>query len=128
MSGKNDDFKSFQIGSMPGFGPGAGLGSAARPAAPAAAPAAAPQGAQAPTNPEDRIFPVLEELIESGELESVGQSMAKTCEQLDELISKRTGRIQQEASKARKAYEHVFDLIDHLIQLKEEMLAPKEEG
>lgn len=124
MSGKKEDFKSFQIGSMPGFGPSAGLSSTTK----TAAPAAASQQAQAPTNPEDRIFPVLEELIETGELEAVGQSMAATCEQLDELINKRTGRIQQEARKARQAYERVFDLIDHLIQLKEEMLAPKEEG
>lgn len=120
MSDKKEDFKSFQIGAMPGRSPVV----PPRPAASAAASSATPTAG--PTNPEDRIFPVLEELIESGELESIGQSMAATCEQLDELINKRTGRIQQEARKARQAYERVFDLIDHLIQIKEQMLAPKE--
>jgi hypothetical protein len=122
MSDKKEDFKSFQIGSIPGRGPTV----PSRPSAPAAGPSAASTATAGPTNPEDRIFPVLEELIESGELEAVGQSMAATCEQLDELINKRTGRVQQEARKARQAYERVFDLIDHLIQIKEEMLAPKE--
>jgi hypothetical protein len=124
MTGKKEDFKSFQIGSMPGFGPGASKPAAPSPTAPATA---ASPAQYAPTSPEDRLFPVLEEMIETGELEEMGTSMKKTCDALDELISKRTGRIKQEAQKARQAYEHVFDLIDHLLQIRSEMLSPKEQ-
>ncbi len=120
MSGKKEEFKSFQIGNL---NPSAPLGapplapSKPAPAAPATSPAAEM------TEPAERVYPNIEELLESPErLEEVGAQMGATCEKLDEIIAKRSGTAKIKAQKARKAYDHAFDLIDHLMQIKEEMI------
>lgn len=118
MTDKKEDFKSFQIGS---------LGGPQRPASPAATPASsASAAAPASTEPAERIFPTLEGLIESEAIEEIGGQMRQTVEKLDEIIAQRTGRAKQEAQKAKIAYDRVFDLIDHLLQVKATMLNSKE--
>ena len=128
MSSNNgDDFKSFQIGNMGRPGMGVGM---PRPSTPAAtpAPAAAPAaqtGAGGPKAPEERIFPVLEELLEA-DIEAVQEMvdrMNATCASLDELIEKRTGRAKDLAQKARIGYDRTFDLIEHLMEVKSSMLS-----
>lgn len=118
---KGEDFSSFQIGGMPGFGPGA------RATSPAPAPApssASPTEGFDLTAPEEKRFPVLEDLIES-DVETItafAEKMGETCQQLDELIAKRSGRIKNEAQQARDAFEEVFGLIDYLLGVKAELM------
>lgn len=125
---KDEGLKSFQIGNLNPSFPG---GMPPKPSTPAVSPSGKPAGAhttQAPTDPADRVFPNLEQLIETEEIEEIGKQMGETCKQLDELINTRSGRAKTEAQKARLAYEHTFDLIDHLMQLKQQMLNPPSEG
>jgi hypothetical protein len=128
MSGGNkEDFSNFKIGSMPGFGPG---GSTPRPAAPAAPVASSASSTrQLPDPPEESYFPNLEALIEQDNeaLQAFAASMGETCEALDELIAKRSGRIKQEAQNARQAYEHTFSLIDYLLEVKAILLSTDDE-
>ena len=128
MSGakKGEDFSNFKIGGMPGFGPGAGMAST-----PAKAPTPKINVAEtpaAPVPPEEQRFPHLEQLLECDNetILEMANTMGEVCQQLDELIAKRSGRIKQEAQKARQAYEHTFNLIDYLIEIKESLLNPPE--
>jgi len=127
---KKEDFSSFQIGSMPGFGPGAGTAAPA-PSAPADS-SSAPTGTVADglEAPSERRFPTLEVLLEcdNDDIVQFAEAMGATCQELDELIAKRSGRIKQEAQKARDAYEQVFSLIDELLEVKSYLMSPVEES
>ena len=119
MTDKKEALKSFQIGALPG---GSQRSTAA--AAPVSPSSAA---ASASSEPGERIFPTLEGLIESDDLETIGGQMGQTVAKLDEIIEQRTGRAKQEAQKAKIAYDRVFDLIDHLRQVKATMLNSKKD-
>jgi len=125
---KDEDFKSFQIGQLSGFGPGA-RGGARKPAASSPAPAQAASSSGAsnftppPPHPTAGLFPTIEALLESDEAyEALAAGIGETCQGLDELIAKRSGRVKQEAQLARQAFEHLFDLIDHLNEVKAQLL------
>lgn len=131
MSGakKGEDFSNFKIGAMPGFGPGGGLRPSAAPTQPVAAPIATPSPTTAQEEtPSETRFPNLEALLEceNSEIQAFAESMGAICEQLDELIAKRSGRIKQEAQNARAAYEQTFSLIDYLLEVKAQILNPEE--
>lgn len=120
---------SFTVGGMggglPGMGPRPPMGGSAPVGAGAPSPTAqASAQAQAEDAPSG-IFPYLEALIErsNDELSAFGSQMGEVCQQLDDLIAKRTGRVQQEAQNARQAYERTFDMINHLLQVKAGLLA-----
>lgn len=117
MSGKKEDFGSFQIGSMPGLSP-----SKPTPVTSAAV-QASPQSPEEVVDPEDRVFPFIEELLEKEDIDELAAQFEKTTEQLDEMIAKRSGRIKIEFEKARKAYQHTIDLVAHLLQVKADLLA-----
>lgn len=71
------------------------------------------------------IFPHLESLIERSDddLRQFGEDMGAVCQQLDELINKRSGRVKEEAQRARQAYERTFDMINHLMEVKTKLIS-----
>ena len=124
MSNKKDeDLKSFQIGNLTPPSPAGAppLGAPPKPTTPATT------TNNDSTEPAERVYPNIEELLESEDLEVLGSKMGETCDKLDEIIAKRSGTAKLKAQQARKAYDHTFDLIDHLMQIKQEMLDNPEE-
>lgn len=128
MSDKKEDFQSFQIGNLTPPRPMGGPPIASTPAPAPSQPAASATPEAMDIAPEDRVFPNIEILIETEALEEIGQKMGATCDQLDEIVNTRSGRAKVEAQKARQAYERTFDLIDHLMQLKQTMLHEQNEN
>lgn len=118
---KGGDLQSFQIGGVPG------TGGSRMPVASGSSLASGTSQATAQVEAENApsgVFPHLEELIERPDTEvmAFGQSMGEVCTKLDELIEKRSGRVKEEAKKARQAYELTFDMIDHLREIKAGLL------
>lgn len=109
---KEEDFQPFQIGNAAPPRPEGDAGS--------------PQSTAEVSNPDDtpqrRIFPNLEILIENEEFEGLGKVIGATRQKLDEIIQKRDGRAKAEAEKAQLAYEHTLNLIDHLREVKQNLL------
>lgn len=115
---KGGSLQSFQIGNLKGGLPGAG------PRVPGAANLGNTPLPQGQPNASG-LFPHLEELIERSdeELRAFGEAMGVVCQQLDELVSKRSGRVKEEAQRARQAYERTFDMINHLMEIKQQLIS-----
>jgi putative hemolysin len=83
---------------------------------------------EVPQDPKDKRFPILEELLENDAetIQAFAESMGELCQELDQLIEKRSGRIKQEAENARLAYDRTFSLIDYLLEVKASLTTPSE--
>ena len=104
MSSENDGLGSFRIADLrrPVVRGGGGKPAAAAPAAPAPGVG----------------FPAVEQVLESGSVEGLAESLRPSYERLEALATQGDARTKPAARKAMAAYERTADLFEYLFETK----------